>query len=192
MGGGGKRPSPRHWILLGAVVLLVLAVVLPPLVSIGRYQHRIAASISRSIGQPVHMSSVKLQLLPRPGFELTGLCRRREAWLWGGADPSLRQRLCFAAALVAVARRARDCPHRLRRGESESCARCRWHLELRSILVQRRIPPMRRRASILRARRPGFHISRRPIRASTSSREMRRSRFRFSTPICRYGLQNRR
>ena len=60
MDGGGNRPSPRHWILIGAVLLLLLAVILPPLVSIGRYQHRIAATISRSIGQPVHMSSVKL------------------------------------------------------------------------------------------------------------------------------------
>jgi AsmA family/AsmA-like C-terminal region len=88
MAGEGKRPSPRHWILLGAVVLLALAVVLPPLVSIGRYQHRIAASVSRSIGQPVHMSSVKLQLLPRPGFELTDFVVEEKPGF--GAEPILR------------------------------------------------------------------------------------------------------
>ncbi len=56
---------------MGAVVLLVLAVLLPPLVNIGRYQRIIAASISRSIGRPVHMSSVTLRLLPLPNFELS-------------------------------------------------------------------------------------------------------------------------
>ena len=71
MGGAGKRPSPRRWILLAAVVLPVVAFVLPPLVNISRYQHRIANSIGRSIGRPVHMSSVKLRLLPLPGFEFS-------------------------------------------------------------------------------------------------------------------------
>jgi uncharacterized protein involved in outer membrane biogenesis len=71
MGGAGKRPWPRRWILLAAVVLPVVAFVLPPLVNISRYQHRIANSIGRSIGRPVHMSSVKLRLLPLPGFEFS-------------------------------------------------------------------------------------------------------------------------
>ena len=71
MGGEEKRPSPRRWILLAAVVLAVVAFVLPPLVNISRYQHRIADSIGRSIGRPVHISSVKLRLLPLPGFEFS-------------------------------------------------------------------------------------------------------------------------
>jgi hypothetical protein len=71
MGGEEKRPSPRRWILLAAVVLSVVAFVLPPLVNISRYQHRIADSISRSIGRQVHISSVKLRLLPLPGFEFS-------------------------------------------------------------------------------------------------------------------------
>jgi uncharacterized protein involved in outer membrane biogenesis len=71
MGGADKRPSPRRWILLAALVLAVVAFVLPPLVNISRYQHRIAASIGRSIGRPVHISSVKLRLLPLPGFEFS-------------------------------------------------------------------------------------------------------------------------
>ena len=66
-----KRPSPRRWILLAALVLAVVAFVLPPLVNINRYQHRIADSISRSIGRQVHISSVKLRLLPLPGFEFS-------------------------------------------------------------------------------------------------------------------------
>jgi len=71
MGGEAHRSSPRRWILLAAVVLPVVAFVLPPLVNINRYQHRIAASISRSIGRQVHISSVKLRLLPLPGFEFS-------------------------------------------------------------------------------------------------------------------------
>jgi hypothetical protein len=71
MGGEAKRPSPRRWILLGAMLLAVVAFVLPPLVNINRYQHRIADGIGRSIGRPVHISSVKLRLLPLPGFEFS-------------------------------------------------------------------------------------------------------------------------
>jgi AsmA family/AsmA-like C-terminal region len=71
MGGEANRPSPKRWILLAAVVLPVMAFVLPPLVNISRYQHRIANSISRSIGRQVHMSSVSLRLLPLPGFEFS-------------------------------------------------------------------------------------------------------------------------
>jgi hypothetical protein len=71
MGGAEKGPSPRRWILLAAVLLAVVAFVLPPLVNINRYQHRIADSISRSIGRQVHISSVKLRLLPLPGFEFS-------------------------------------------------------------------------------------------------------------------------
>jgi hypothetical protein len=71
MGGEEKRPSPRRWILLAVAVLSVVAFVLPPLININRYQHRIADSISRSIGRQVHISSVKLRLLPLPGFEFS-------------------------------------------------------------------------------------------------------------------------
>jgi AsmA family/AsmA-like C-terminal region len=71
MGGEEKRPSPRRWILLAVVLLAVVAFVLPPLVNINRYRHRIANNIGRSIGRQVHISSVKLRLLPLPGFELS-------------------------------------------------------------------------------------------------------------------------
>jgi hypothetical protein len=71
MRGEAPSTSPRRWILLAAVVVPLVAFVLPPLVNINRYQHRIADSISRSIGRQVHISSVKLRLLPLPGFELS-------------------------------------------------------------------------------------------------------------------------
>jgi hypothetical protein len=86
MGEEPKRPSLRRWILL-AVVLAVVAFVLPPLVNINRYQHRIANSISRSIGRPVHISSVRLRLLPLPGFEFSDFSIEEDPRF--GAEPIL-------------------------------------------------------------------------------------------------------
>ena len=54
-----------------AVVLAVLIV--PPLVSIGRYKSQVTQLISASLGRPVRLSSVNLRLLPWPGFVLTDL-----------------------------------------------------------------------------------------------------------------------
>ena len=52
------------------MLLLAASVVLPPLINISHYKRRIATSISTSIGSPVHMSTIRLDLLPRPGFEI--------------------------------------------------------------------------------------------------------------------------
>jgi AsmA family/AsmA-like C-terminal region len=87
MGGEEKRPSPRRWILLAIVLLAVVAFVLPPLVNINRYQHRIADSISRSIGRQVHISSVKLRLLPLPGFEFSDFSVQEDPQF--GSEPIL-------------------------------------------------------------------------------------------------------
>ena len=93
--GGPRKPSsglsgvkhPTRWIVLTAVTLAVVAFVLPPLVNINRYQHRIAESISRSLGRQVHISSVKLRLLPLPGFELSGFTVEEDPRF--GAEPIL-------------------------------------------------------------------------------------------------------
>ncbi len=61
----------RHWIAALVLLLLISAAVLPPLININRYQRRITASISNSLGRPVELSSVHLVLLPRPGFEIS-------------------------------------------------------------------------------------------------------------------------
>jgi len=36
-----------------------------------RFRHRIAQSVSESLGRPVHMREVKFTMLPAPGFTLT-------------------------------------------------------------------------------------------------------------------------
>ncbi|MGB8539374.1 MAG: AsmA family protein [Acidobacteriaceae bacterium] len=97
MGGDEKRPSPRRWIVLAVLLLAVVAFVLPPLVNISRYQYRIANAIGRSIGRPVHISSVELRLLPLPGFEFSGFSVEEDPHF--GSEPILH-----SASVVAYLR----------------------------------------------------------------------------------------
>ncbi len=61
----------RRLLYLALVALVVLLLVLlPPLISVNRYQKRIANSISNSLSRPVHLDKVSLNLLPLPGFTL--------------------------------------------------------------------------------------------------------------------------
>jgi hypothetical protein len=83
-----KKRSPKLWILPVAALLLVTAIVAPPLVSLNRLHRRIADSISRAIGRPVRMSSIKLRLLPRPGFEIADFVVEDDPAF--GAEPILR------------------------------------------------------------------------------------------------------
>ncbi len=64
------RTLKRLLYLALAAVAVVLLVLLPPLISLNRYQKRIANSISDSLGRPVHLDEVNLNLLPLPGFTL--------------------------------------------------------------------------------------------------------------------------
>jgi hypothetical protein len=67
-----KRRS-KLWVIPAALAVFVAVIVVPPLVSISRYQGRITHAMSASLGRPVRLSSVELRLLPRPGFVLTDL-----------------------------------------------------------------------------------------------------------------------
>ncbi|MEO6910347.1 MAG: AsmA family protein, partial [Edaphobacter sp.] len=70
-----RRPGffRRFLLLWLALLALVLLAIIPPLISVNRYQHRIATSISQSLGRPVHLDRVTLNLLPLPGFTLQNL-----------------------------------------------------------------------------------------------------------------------
>ncbi|HEV2215052.1 MAG TPA: AsmA family protein, partial [Terracidiphilus sp.] len=59
--------------MLAAAVLLIAGLVVPPMISIGRYKARITELMSQSLGRPVRLSSVELRLLPWPAFVLTNL-----------------------------------------------------------------------------------------------------------------------
>jgi hypothetical protein len=66
----GTHALRRLLYLAFAALLILLLVLLPPLISLNRYQKRIANSISASLGRPVHLDKVSLNLLPLPGFTL--------------------------------------------------------------------------------------------------------------------------
>jgi AsmA family len=53
-----------------AALAVLLLVLLPPLINLNRYQRRVANSIGESLGRPVHLDKVSLNLLPLPGFTL--------------------------------------------------------------------------------------------------------------------------
>ncbi len=83
-----KKRGIKRWILPFAALLLAAAIVAPPLVSLNRVHRRIADSISQAIGRPVRMSSIKLRLLPRPGFEIADFVVEEAPGF--GAEPILR------------------------------------------------------------------------------------------------------
>src|SRR5271156_6057955 len=86
-----KSPGRRTRKLarVGAGVLLLAALVFaPPLFNVSRLQHRIAASISASLGRPVRMGKVSLHLLPMPGFTLENLVVSEDPAF--GSEPVIR------------------------------------------------------------------------------------------------------
>ncbi len=82
--------ASRRWIwaLPLVILLLVIAIVAPPLISLNSLHRRIADSISRGIGRPVRMSSIVMRLLPRPGFEIADFVVEDDPAF--GAEPILR------------------------------------------------------------------------------------------------------
>jgi uncharacterized protein involved in outer membrane biogenesis len=66
-----RRPRRRHLLIaISFLLLLIAALVLPPLINISRYQRQISASLAAALGHPVEVSGIKLQLLPRPGVQI--------------------------------------------------------------------------------------------------------------------------
>jgi len=83
-----RRYHTKYWLLFASLLLLAAALILPPLINMNRYQRRIADAISNSLGRPVHLSSVTLRLLPRPGLELSDFIVEEDPAF--GAEPTLR------------------------------------------------------------------------------------------------------
>jgi hypothetical protein len=80
--------SPWRWILLLFVSILVIAFVLVPLVNVNRYHRTVSDSLSRSLGHPVHLGSVQLQVLPHTGLAVTDFVVEENPGF--GAEPILR------------------------------------------------------------------------------------------------------
>ena len=95
----------REWLLLALSVGLLLAVVVPPLVNLGRYQHRIVQSMSRSLGREVTLRAVTLRLLPLPALVLTDVVVNEDPAF--GAEPALRAPSVIAQVRVASLWRGR-------------------------------------------------------------------------------------
>ena len=68
-------PQTRRRVILAAVVIVLVAALAltPPLINVDRLRHRIATSMSQSLGRPVHLDRVSFHLLPMPGFTLENL-----------------------------------------------------------------------------------------------------------------------
>jgi AsmA protein len=83
-------PESRHRMLwaIGALGLLGLTAVLPPLIHVNQYRREIVTSISTSLGRPVHLDSVTLNVLPVPGFTLTNFVVSEDPAY--GAEPVIR------------------------------------------------------------------------------------------------------
>lgn len=85
----GRARRFRHLLFLAlALLALILLLVLPPLISMSRFQRRIATSISNSLGRPVHLDGVSLNILPLPGFTLENLVVSEDPAF--GTEPIIR------------------------------------------------------------------------------------------------------
>ncbi|SDF81096.1 AsmA family protein [Terriglobus roseus] len=75
------------FVLIGALVV-VLLVVLPPYISISRYQRRVASAMSEALGRPVRIDNIQLHLLPLPGLTLSNFVVSETPEF--GSEPILR------------------------------------------------------------------------------------------------------
>lgn len=73
--------------VFAAIAVLVLLLVVPPLINVSHYKNRITEILSRSLGRPVHLSSVQVRLLPWPAFEISNLSVAEDPAY--GAEPVL-------------------------------------------------------------------------------------------------------
>ena len=82
-----KKLHGRLRIALANIAILVLALVVPPLISVSRFKGQITQLIAQSLGRPVRLSSVQAHLLPWPGFDITDLSVAEDPAY--GAEPVL-------------------------------------------------------------------------------------------------------
>ncbi len=74
--------------VLCALLVLLLALVLPPLLNVNRFRRQTATSMAASLGRPVHMDSLTLSLLPLPALTLTNFVVSEDPAF--GAEPVIR------------------------------------------------------------------------------------------------------
>ena len=84
---GRQRKRGRLWWALAALLALLVVLFVPPFISVSRYTSRITSLMAASLGRPVRLSSVRVRLLPRPGFVLYDLTVEEDPGF--GAEPLL-------------------------------------------------------------------------------------------------------
>src|SRR6516162_749826 len=82
------RSSRRYKWIAAALIVIALAILLPPFVNVNRYRNQIAMSIGNALGRSVTVSGVELKLLPRPGLVLSGFVVADDPSF--GPEPMLR------------------------------------------------------------------------------------------------------
>jgi hypothetical protein len=93
-----RRPPWRALIVVAAlIVLLVLAIFLPPLINLGKYRRSLTASMSEALGRPVYVGGMQLRLLPMPGIVMSDFTVNEDPAF--GFEPALH-----AASVVASLR----------------------------------------------------------------------------------------
>jgi hypothetical protein len=93
-----RRPPWRALIVVAAlIVLLVLAIFLPPLINLGKYRRSLTASMSEALGRPVYVGGMQLRLLPMPGIVMSDFTVDEDPSF--GYEPALH-----AASVVASLR----------------------------------------------------------------------------------------
>ena len=80
--------SRRILLAISVLVVLLLLALLPPYINVNHYQRRIVTSISSSLGRPVHLDSITLNLLPLPSFTLHNFVVDEDPEF--GAEPIIR------------------------------------------------------------------------------------------------------
>jgi len=92
---GRQRKQKGLWLALAALAVILVAAIVPPLVSVSRYKSQVTHLLSVSLGRPVRLSSVEVRLLPRPGFVLTDLTVEEDPA--SGAEPLLHANTVIAS-----------------------------------------------------------------------------------------------
>jgi hypothetical protein len=70
------------------MLVILLALILPPFINVNRYRGRVAGAISRALGRDVTASSIEFKVLPRPGVVLHDFIAADDPSY--GAEPMLR------------------------------------------------------------------------------------------------------
>lgn len=91
--------------LLAGFILVLLAIFLPPLISVNRFRPRVAGALSRALGRPVTIDSVSLRLLPAPGLNMRRLVVQDDPDY--SAEPILRAEEVTASLRLASLWRGR-------------------------------------------------------------------------------------